>query len=298
MTATKGNQAEDADMGILGRPTGLFDLHSSDSCVDSMLSKHDVIEILGVTESDLQNVPFKKWNNIDAVDEREIQKLWYSNSIPNSPPSRSGNAKISFDEMILVKLIQIAYPNALVQQQVSWGRKRADLRVTVDGVAKVIEYHGPSHFAASQYNPNPEHPSIGKAKLEDHFGIECVIWPYWIQRCVSNVRVIFSNKENGLGVLWSTNIHFGTFVFSDSAHIIEGINDRFRAWRDGGCGYFYGPDTENRNNPEHPTIDQIRKNKKPIDLLLPRGHDSVDRWVPRCLVRARKRLIVTLSCSV
>lgn len=271
-------------MGILGHPQGLFDLHNSDCCVGSMLSKNDLIEILGLTESDLQSVSFKNWKGIEAIDERELQKLWYSRAIPNSPPAKIGNASVSLDEMILVKLVEIAYPNAIIEHQVPWGRKRVDLRVTVEGTSKLIEFHGPSHFAPSQYNPSPEHPSIRKAEIENHFGIECILWPYWIQRCISNVRAIFDTNTNGFGVLWSTNVHFGTFVFPDSAHVIENINDRFRASRNGGCGYFYGPDTESRNNPEHPIIDRIRRGKKSIELLLPRGYESIKRWVPPCLV--------------
>ena len=271
-------------MSILGRPQGVFDLHLSDSCVGSMLSKNDVIEILGLAESDLQTVVFKNCNGIAAIDERELQKLWYSHAIPNSPPAKIGNASVSLDEMILVKLVEIVYPNAVIEQQVPWGRKRIDLRVTVDGNAKLIEFYGPSHFAPSQYNQSPEHPSIRKSEMENHFGIECILWPYWIQRCISNVRTIFDTNTNGLGVLWSTNAHFGTFVFPDSAQVIEGINERFRASRNGGYGYFYGPDTENRSNPEHPLIEKIRQGKKSIDLLLPRGHDAIERWLPPCLI--------------
>ena len=64
-------------MGILGIPQGLFEFHSSDCCVGSMLSKNYVIEILGVADSS-RSVPFKNWNGIQAIDERELQKLWYS----------------------------------------------------------------------------------------------------------------------------------------------------------------------------------------------------------------------------
>ena len=35
-----------------------------------MLSKTNVVEILGVTERDIQSVPFKNWNGIEAIDER------------------------------------------------------------------------------------------------------------------------------------------------------------------------------------------------------------------------------------
>jgi hypothetical protein len=186
--------------------------------------------------------------------------------------------------MILVKLIKLAYPNAVVEHQVPWGRRRIDLKVSVDGISKLVEFHGPSHFAPSSYNSSPEHPSIRKAEVENHFGMECVLWPYWIQRCISNVRAIFDDDVNGLGVLWSTNVHFGMFVFPDSARVIESINYRFRATREGGCGYFYGPSTEGRNNPEHPVIRQIQQGKKSIELLLPRGHKNIGQWVPRCLV--------------
>jgi hypothetical protein len=275
---------DQSHMGILGRPQGLFELHRSDLCVGSMLRKCDVVEILGLTESDVQSVPFKNWDGIDAIDERELQKLWYSSAIPNSPPAKIGHAIVSLDEMILVKLIELAYPNAIIEHQVPWGRRRVDLKISVDGVSKLVEFHGPSHLAASRFNPSPEHPSIRKAEVERHFGMEGVLWPYWIQRCISNVRAIFDNDVNGLGALWSTNVHFGTFVFPDSAQVIESINNRFRATRDGSCGYFYGPNTESRNNPEHPVISQIQQGKKSIELLLPRGHNNIERWVPQCLV--------------
>jgi hypothetical protein len=264
-------------MAVLGRPQGLFDLHNSDSCVGSMLSKDDLAEILDVAEEDLRHVPFKKYNNADAIDEREIQKIWYSGMIPNAPPSRVGGAAVSLDEMILIKLITLTYPNSTVEHQIPWGRKRVDLRITVNGASKLVEFHGPSHFASSNYNPNPERPSIRKEKIENHFGVECVIWPYWIQRCASNVRAIFDSDVRGLGVLWSTNVHFGTFVFDDSAQMIEEINNRFQADRDGSYGYFYGPNTENRNNHEHPIIEQIRNGKKLVNILLPAGYENPER---------------------
>ncbi len=271
-------------MGILGSPQGLFKLHSSDKCVGSMLSKSDVIEILGVSTRDVQSIPFRNFNGVESIDERELQKIWYADAIPNCRPRKIGNANVSLDEMILLKLIKLAYPNAIVEHQVPWGRRRVDLKVSVNGVAKFIEFHGPSHFAPSRYNSSPEHPSIRKAEVENHFGVECVLWPYWIQRCISNVRAVFDNDVRGMGVLWSTNVHFGTFVFPDAAQVIESINERFHANREIGCGYFYGPNTENRNNPEHPIISQIQAGKKNIDLLLPRGHTSIAHWAPICLV--------------
>jgi len=75
-----------------------------------MLRKSDVVEILGITESDIQQVPFKNWNGIEAIDERELQKRWYASAIPDSLPAIIGNASVSLDEIILVKLIELAVP--------------------------------------------------------------------------------------------------------------------------------------------------------------------------------------------
>src|SRR4051812_44840910 len=118
-------------MPVLGPPQGLFSVHDSDHFVGSMFMKGDIIEILGISENDLKHLPFKSYMGVETIDERELQRYWYSGSIPNAPLSRVGSAKISFDEIVLIKLIEITYPNATIESQVPWGRKRIDLRVTV-----------------------------------------------------------------------------------------------------------------------------------------------------------------------
>lgn len=272
-------------MSILGRPQGIFDLRNSDVAVGSLIHKHEVKEILSLPESSLETIPFKQRHGLEVIDERELQKLWYSGKIAGAPDSRIRRAQTSLDEMILVQLMRITYPNAIVEHQVQWGRKNIDLRATVNGTTKLIEFHGPSHFAPSQYKKNPEDPLIRKNQIEQDFGVECVLWPYWIQRCASNIRAIFEYNIQGFGVLWSTNVHFGTFSFSNSAQIIENLSAKFRASRNNGYGYFYGPNTENRNNPEHPIIEQIRNQKKDKSILVPKGCDDINRWLPSCLQR-------------
>ena len=112
-------------------------------------------------------------------------------------------------------------------------------------------------------------------------GIEVINWPYWIQSCSSNIRAIFEKDIIGLGALWSTQSHFGVFCFGeDSADIIELLSKRFNAIDDNGYGYFYGPNTRNRNNPEHPIIKKIKNGEKDITMILPKGFKEVNYWLP------------------
>ena len=154
-----------------------------------------------------------------------------------------------------------------------------DLKITYKEKPIFIEFDGPSHFAISRYGP-PKHEPFRKKKIvEDATGIEVVNWAYWIQRCESNVKVLFEKDMKGYGVLWSTNIHFGDFYFENSAEIIESINNRFCVDRDG-YGYFYGPDTFERNNPEHPIVEKILMGETPISKILPKGLIDQEKWLP------------------
>jgi hypothetical protein len=47
-----------------------------------------------------------------------------------------------------------------------------------------------------------------------------------------------------------------------------------------GYGYFYGPSTLGRNNPEHPIIEKIIADNEPIERLLPKGFADKKRWLP------------------
>lgn len=268
-------------MGILGKPQGIFDLNDSDKSVGSFLLKQDICEILNVTENDLSVLKFKKLNGFEVIDEREVQKAWYKGEIPNAlPKSRS-----SLDELILIAIIRRTLPTCKIERQIKINRFKLDLKLTLDGKSVFIEFDGPYHFAISRYGPPKYKPLEKKKIIEDITGVEVVNWPYWIQRCSTNVKALFDRNIKGYGALWSTNILFGDFFFSNSAQIIETITKRFNAVDNEGFGYFYGPNTHGRNNPEHPIIEKILQGKEDIKKLLPKGYNDIERWLPQKLIK-------------
>lgn len=72
-------------------------------------------------------------------------------------------------------------------------------------------------------------------------------------------------------------------MFNDSAALIEQFTSRFNAVDNDGYGYFYGPNTRGRDNPQHPIIDQIHAGLEGPSLLLPKGYTDELRWLPRVL---------------
>jgi hypothetical protein len=264
-------------MAILGRPVGIFDLNDSDNCVGSYLTKSDIKEILQVNDNDLTTINFKLIDGFEVVDERLIQKLWYENKIPNAiPVDRS-----SLDELLLIAIIRRTYPNIQIERQLRVRRFAMDLKLTLQDKPPVfIEFDGPSHFAPSRWGMPKDDPFRKKKIVEDETGIEVVNWAYWIQRCDSNVRAIFDDSVKGFGVLWSTEIHFGMFTSEKSSLIIDTITKRFNAVNESGYGYFYGAQTRKRNNPEHPIIEKIKNSKADIGLIMPKGHQDINFWLP------------------
>ena len=265
-------------MGILGKAQGVFDLASSDLSVGSYLLKKDIKEFLCVDDSDLNFLEFRDFDGIEAIDENKLRKAWYGGQIPNAL-----NPKFSsLDELIISSIARKVLPDCVIERQVKVKRFKMDLKVTHEGKSIFIEFDGPHHFAIVRRPP--EHEPFRKKKIvEDETGVEVVNWGYWIQRCESNVKVLFDKNVKGYGVLWSTNYLFGDFYFENSAEIIECINKRFNADRDG-YGYFYGPNSAGRNNPEHPIIEKIRLGKKQIEKILPRGFIDREKWVPTSLL--------------
>ena len=255
------------------KPQGIFDLNDSDHCVGSYLQKSDIMEILKVTDNDLKDINFKNIDGYEVCHERVIRKKWKDKEIPNAiPVNRS-----SFDEVLLIPIIERVYPNIIIERQSKVLSYSMDLKLTMDKKSVYIEYEGPSHFTNSQKEPF----LCKKKKVEDEMGIEVINWPYWIQSCSSNVRAIFEKDIIGLGVLWSTASYFGVFCFGeDSAGIIELLSKRFNAIDDNGYGYFYGPNTKDRNNPEHPIIKKIKNGEKDINLILPKGFKEANYWLP------------------
>lgn len=267
-------------MAILGRPVGVFDLNDSDNCVGSYLTKSDIKEILLVNDDDLEIVNFKLIDGNEVADERQIQKLWYERKIPNAIPSD----KSSLDELLLIAIIRRTFPDIHIERQLKVKRFSMDLKLTLQDKPPVfIEFDGPSHFAPSRWGMPKDDPFRKKKIVEDETGIEVINWAYWIQRCDSNVRAIFDKSVKGFGVLWSTEIHFGMFTSEKSASTIDTITKRFNAVDENGYGYFYGGQTRERNNPEHPVIEKIKSGKADIGLILPKGHKDINYWLPQKL---------------
>lgn len=279
-------------MGLLGKPLGIFSIEESDKYVGSFFSKDDIKTILGVNDEDLAVVPFKDLNGIQCIDESTLRKdYWEKGQIPNAVPAKVGNASVSFDEYVLMAIIRHTYPSAIITPQFKWGRKRIDMHVEIGDKKFFLEFHGPGHFKNLSGFKDPEEPFIRKSQIEQEFDCPCYIWPYWIQRCSSNLRILLGDakpEERGYGALWSTKVFGGDFTFDNSAQIIEELTKPFNAAPDGEYGYFYEGWEENalgRIKEEHPIIKRIMSGKVAIERLIPKGADpgTKNKWLPKCL---------------
>lgn len=262
---------------MLGKAAGIFSLADSNFCVGSFISKFDLILILGIDHSLIADLESQTIDGKIFYDERKIHKFWYEKN-----PLGLGN-KLSFDEVILSKLFKITFPDAVVTRQERIKRFKMDLAIELNGEKKYIEFDGPSHFAAGRFGQPNADPFRKKKIVEDATGCEVINWPYWIQRCEANVRAAIAGSGSGYGVLWSTNCHFGDFVFENSAEIIMKMSRRFGLAESDGFGHLYGPSTLGRNNPEHPIIQRILDGKENVGRLIPKGAKERNFWLPKKL---------------
>lgn len=277
-------------MTLLGRPLGIFKLSESDKYVGSYISKTDVQAILGVSDNDLEGVSFKELYGDYYIDENSLRKkYWEKGKIPHALPYKKGNSIISLDEYILVEIIKKTYPHALIISQFKWGRKYIDIYVEIGKKKFFIEFHGPGHFKKLSLYKDPENPFVRRKQIEEEFGIPCYVWPYWIQRCSSNLKILLGDSdERGYGALWSTKVFFGEFYFEDSAQIIIDITNAFKAAPDGEFGYFYEEwgGISGRQKEAHPIIKKILNGKADVDILIPKGINASERnkWLPKELI--------------
>lgn len=265
-------------MPWLGNSKGIFKLNDSDSYCGSFISVDDASFILGVDSSKLSNLPQKIIDSERYLSELDLHKAWGNGAISGSPPQKIGNATRSLDELIIMKLLEVNLVGCSVEPQVQFGRKRADIKFSYEGKVFFIEFVGPAHFI-QYYQSTVVSPLIRKEEIEDHFGHECIIWPYWIQRCSKNIKAIVSSVRDGMASVWSTKAFFGDFIFPDSANLIITISDRFGAVKENGLGYMYGD--KHTDKPIHPIVNQIINGSQSKDKLIPKGnvyHDSF--WLP------------------
>ena len=183
-----------------------------------------------------------------------------------------------------MKLVKLVYPTASITPQMKAGRQQADIFVELDGKRVAIEFFGPSHFIP-QYSGELKPPDERRSAIEAKLNCECVVWPYWIQRCESNVRALFQPGTEGKASVWSTKAHFGDFVMTNSAEIVIELSQRFKAVGEDGLGYMYLA-TRTKNKPVHPIVKRIVDGKEQREKLIPKGNDRpTSFWLPECIER-------------
>lgn len=281
-------------MGYLSTGKGLFRLDSSDLNVGSYFEIGDVRQILELDKiSDVEFEQIASERNLLAnrrkgiINEKDLKKKTIL-ELRTGYSSATSNIRVdSFDELVLKSLFYKTLPGVKVvpQAEVKYsknrrGKKKVDFQIDYNGKVVLLEFDGPGHF-----DGNNENPLNVKSILEDENGVECVLWPYWIQRCAANVKAIFDPNVIGFGALWSTKFQFGSFSISDPAKVIIAESKRFNAIRENGIGYFYGADeNEKRCIPTHPIVQEILSGSKSVDILIPPGLKGDKRfWLPQKL---------------
>lgn len=260
-----------------------FKLSDSDKYVGELFSVSDLAEILeiepenmGIFKEELNRRNIIGKDNL--IDENIFRKFREPNLwkwLINNYGKEDIYNQSSFDEYILKAIIRKAYPNIEIEQQIKIeGRKKADFKITYNGVTKIIEYMGPNHFFSLR-GKEPENPLDRAEYVKDKTGYDTIIWPYWIQRCERNVKAIFEKGVKGLGALWGTKYHFGTFKKDGfDAELIKKLTKQFNAEDDNGVGYFYERNSKDRNMQEHPMVTKIRNQKANYEELIPKGGEN------------------------
>ena len=260
---------------------GIFRLHDSDDWCGSLIPLSDVAEILHVEPSALASLPRHPIGGEVFLNELDVHRAFGAGRILGALPHRDGAARISFDELVVKRLVELTLPGSVVEQQVPCDRLKIDLAARWNGRRVLVEFVGPSHFLPD-YDRQPTSPLDRKARVEDRLGDECVIWPFWIQRAATNVRALFDPLVRGKAAVWSTKAFFADFTLTDSEAVIVSISERFGAC-DAGLGYMYGSERTG-HKPEHPVVARIRDGKETASRLVPRNaHRDEAFWFPASL---------------
>jgi len=262
-------------MGWLGPAKGVFRLHASDQYCGSLISPADAAEIFEIPTSALDSLPAVHDGQDAYYDEVVLQKAWSDGRVPSRHQARVRGATRSLDELIIQRLVETTM-NAQVTPQVPFGRRSVDLEVRQGERCVLVEFLGPSHFIPQYAGVKPR-PEDRKAMVEAHFGHECVLWPFWIQRCRRNLLTLFDPSTQGLASVWSTRALFGDFAADDAATLVRQLTGRFGAIYEDGIGYMYTD--ERATKPTHPIVSAGRV---AAARLIPKGATRDDRyWLPR-----------------
>ena len=128
-------------------------------------------------------------------------------------------------------------------------------------------------------------------------GCELVRWPYWIQRCSQNAKVLYDDSLQGYGALWTTKAYFHDFDIPQAAETIIKLTKRFNAEDENGIGYFYEGKEGVRKQPEHELIKQALKNPNKILSFIPKNlppdDPSYKYWLPKELWGAYEKQYIS-----
>ena len=269
-------------MATLLKGKGHFNLSDNDNNIGSLFSIKDIAEILEIDKIQESNFHQALVNlgliKNDYVDEKDLYKHWKCLKKLFSSKPISGNS--SLDEYILLAIFRRTFPEATIEQQVKLGSMRIDFKITYQGITKYIEFDGPSHFTTYR-GKTPEAPQIRIKKVAEFTGCELVRWPFWIQRCSQNARVIFDQRLKGYGALWTSTKYFHEFTIPNPSATIKELTRRFNAEDKNGIGYFYEKKEGPRYQPPHNLLSTVKKDHSKIVLFIPNDAHDHCYWLPK-----------------
>jgi hypothetical protein len=285
-------------------PNAIFDINNNNNTVSSYYTINDVVTIVNSRLELNQNITVDYLRHtygdlIENIDGREVieeitgfRTIWGPQGARRIPTDWKLRPLVANHyELVLYNIFErvVGIENVSIQYQIDNIGHRYDFMIDYENKKYLIEFEGIGHFTVNRFGETV-HP-LEQFRNFDNPNYILIIWPYWIQRCELNLEVILGLKEEGLGAIWSSDYHFGQFPFENSYEIVQTLNQQFKIDRNNEVGYMYGPETENRNNPENPVIEEKILNNRAytwtVDKLIPSGTpDNTEErkyWLPERL---------------
>ncbi len=281
-------------------PNRIFSLERNDETVSSFYTLNDLVLMINnrlnfenqISEAYIRQNFYdliQLIENIEVIDERNGFKIIWGPTGERRIPTdwKLRPLVANHYELVLYNIFirVVGTGNVKVQYQIKGEGHHFDFMIEYEGEKYLIEFEGIDHFKANRRGVTI-HP-LEQLNSFNNPDFKLIIWPYWIQRCEMNLKVVLGLEINGLGAIWGADYFYNDFPWQDSNNIIKTLNAQFNIERNGNIGYIYGPD-ENRNYPEHPFIKgKILNNIAPswtIEKFIPKGtlNSIEDRnyWLP------------------
>ncbi len=281
-------------------PNKIFCLERNDETVSSFYTLRDLILMINnlLTNENHINEDYIRENytdliqnidNIEVIDENNgFKTIWGPNGNRRIPTDWKRRPLLANHyELVLYNIFirVVGVANVQMQYQIDNIGHKYDFMINFNNQNYLIEFEGIGHFKLNPYGETV-HP-LEQLNNFNNPDFQLIIWPYWIQRCEQNLKVVLGDETYGLGAVWGATYFFNDFPWEDSNEIIKKLNSQFNIERNGEIGYIYGPD-ENRNYSEHPYIESKFLNNRAtswtIEKFIPKGtsNDIEDRnyWLP------------------